>query len=127
MRMRTIESSEAPAAVGGYAQAVEVSGASRVLYISGQIPVDRAGALPDGFREQCRLAWQNVAAQLRAADMDITNLVKVTTFLADRSHAQENREVRAEILGDHRPALTVIIAGIFDDAWLVEIEAVAMK
>jgi enamine deaminase RidA (YjgF/YER057c/UK114 family) len=37
----------------------------------------------------------------------------------------ENREIRQEILGDRSPALTVIITGIFDQAWLVEIEAIA--
>jgi enamine deaminase RidA (YjgF/YER057c/UK114 family) len=121
-----VNSREAPAAVGGYSQALEVTGASRVLYVSGQIPVDRDGELPADFRGQCRLAWQNVEAQLRAADMGVANLAKVTIFLADRENAIENREVRAEVLGEHRPALTVIITGIFDESWMIEIEAIAV-
>jgi 2-iminobutanoate/2-iminopropanoate deaminase len=125
MHRRTVDAPDAPAAAGGYAQAVEVTGASRLLFVSGQIPVGADGAVPAGFREQCRVAWANVEAQLRAAGMTLDNLVKVTTFLADRAHAGTNREVRAEILGDRRPALTVIVCGILDSAWLVEIEAVA--
>jgi enamine deaminase RidA (YjgF/YER057c/UK114 family) len=53
------------------------------------------------------------------------NLVKVTIFLADRRVAMENRMVRQEVLGERAPALTVIVCDIFDEAWLLEIEAVA--
>jgi 2-iminobutanoate/2-iminopropanoate deaminase len=125
MQTRTIASPDAPPAAGGYAQAVEITGATRVLYISGQIPEDHDGKLPTNFADQCRQAWANVEAQLRAADMTLDNLVKVTTYLADRRHALENRALRQEVLGHRMPALTVIITGIFDDRWLVEIEAIA--
>ena len=57
--------------------------------------------------------------------MTLDNLVKVTTFLSDRRSALENRAVRLEVLEGRQPALTVIITGIFDESWLVEIEAVA--
>jgi 2-iminobutanoate/2-iminopropanoate deaminase len=125
MRRRAIHSDSAPAASGGYSQVVETSGATRVLYISGQIPVDVDGRAPATFKEQCRVVWKNLEAQLHAADMTLDDLVKVTAFLADRRYATENREIRQEILGDRSPALTVIITGIFDEAWLVEIEAIA--
>lgn len=46
-------------------------------------------------------------------------------ILGDRAHAAVNTAVRSEVLGEHCPALTVIITGIFDPAWLVEIEAIA--
>jgi len=111
--------------MGGYAQAFEVTGAQRLLLISGQVPVAVDGTLPAGFEAQCRQAWANVEAQLRAAGMTLDNLVKVTTFLANRDDGVANRQVRQAVLGDRTPALTVIVAGIFDAAWLVEIEAVA--
>ena len=57
--------------------------------------------------------------------MGLENIVKHTTFLANRKYRNENRQVRREVLGELRPALTVIITGIFDEAWLLEIEAVA--
>jgi enamine deaminase RidA (YjgF/YER057c/UK114 family) len=57
--------------------------------------------------------------------MTLANLVKVTTFLSSREFNLENREIRKEVLGSHSPALTVIITGIFDEKWLLEIEAVA--
>ncbi len=65
------------------------------------------------------------ARHARRSWMGVPNLVKVTTFLGDRSYAAMNSEVRREILGEHRPALTVIVADIFDPAWMLEIEAIA--
>ena len=125
MRMRAINAEGAPQTSGGYAQAVEVAGASRLLFISGQIPEMAAGETPASFEEQARLAWANIIHQLDAAGMSLDNLVKHTTYLADRKHRAENSRIRREILGDRTPALTVIIAGIFDEAWLLEIEAIA--
>jgi 2-iminobutanoate/2-iminopropanoate deaminase len=125
MDITRINSPDAPAAAGGYSQAVQVDGARRLLFISGQIPVTAQGVVPTNFREQAQQAWANVLAQLQAAGLSVQHLVKVTTFLASREHAMLNREVRQEALGDHAPALTVIITGIFDEQWLLEIEAIA--
>jgi 2-iminobutanoate/2-iminopropanoate deaminase len=108
-----------------YAQAHEVTDASRLLFISGQVPVDNDYQVPPDFKSQCRLVWANVEAQLKAAGMTLDNLVKVTTFLSDRRYRQENYETRMEVLGESSPALTVIITGIYDEAWLLEIEAIA--
>jgi 2-iminobutanoate/2-iminopropanoate deaminase len=49
---------------------------------------------------------------LTAAGLTTNNLLKVTTYLSDRRHADANARVRREMLGDHRPALTVVITGI---------------
>lgn len=108
-----------------YPQAVEVTDPTRWLYLSGQIPVAPDGSLAADFAGQCEQVWTNIETQLAAAGMTLDNLVKVTTFLSDRSYALENREVRIRRLAGRQPALTVIITGIFDEAWLVEIEAVA--
>lgn len=125
MRLTSVNSAFAPKATGGYSQAVEVTGGERLLFISGQIPESTAGTIPSGFTAQARLAWSNVLAQLSAAGMSVGNLVKVTIYLSSREFAAESRIVRQEVLGSIAPALTVIIAGIFDEQWLLEIEAVA--
>ena len=116
-----------PAASGGYANAVEVSGAQRLLFVSGQVPLSADGLVPSGFEAQCRQVWANVLACLHEAGLGVEHLVKVTTFLSDRSHAQVNSAIRREVLGEHRPALTVVLTGIFDQEWLLEIEAVAAQ
>jgi 2-iminobutanoate/2-iminopropanoate deaminase len=116
---------DAPQPTGGYAQVVEVSAATRFAYVSGQVPATRDGAVPDSFAEQSRLIWKNIEAQLAEIGMTFDNLVKVTTFLSDRKYNLENRAIRNEIMGARTPAITVIICGIFDEAWLLEIEVVA--
>jgi 2-iminobutanoate/2-iminopropanoate deaminase len=125
MKISSHNAADAPQAVGGYAQVCEVRGAQRLAFVSGQIPETAAGTVPDGFAAQCRLVWANVEAQLRAVGMTLDNIVKVTTFLSDRRYAAENRLIREQVLADRTPALTVIITGIFDSAWLLEIEVVA--
>ena len=124
MILREINADDAPPAPT-YAQVMEVSGASRLVFISGQIPVTKSGHIPESFEEQSRLAWSNVLAQLRAAGMTVDNLVKVTIFLSDRKYIADYRRTRDEALGGRRVALTTIIAGIFDEKWLLEIEAIA--
>jgi enamine deaminase RidA (YjgF/YER057c/UK114 family) len=108
-----------------YAQAALVTGADQILFISGQVPETPDGTMPEDFGAQCRLAWQNVLTVLNGAGMTERNLVKVTIFLSDRQYREANAQIRQEILGDHNPALTIIITGIYDEAWLLEIEAIA--
>src|SRR3954471_2135679 len=99
--------------------AAEVTGPGRLLFISGQIPEAADGTIPPGFADQALLAWRNLEEVLVASGMGLGNLVKVTTFLSDRGYRDENRRVRELVLGEHRPALTVVVAGIYDQRWLV--------
>lgn len=124
--IRPVNAPDAPAPSGSYSQAVEATRAQRVLFISGQIPVTTEGHVPPDFASQGRLVWRHVEAQLRTAGMSLDHLVKVTTFLGDRRHAAANSAIRQEVLGDRKPALTVVITGIYDPAWLLEIEAIAV-
>ncbi|KTE14027.1 RidA family protein [Sphingopyxis sp. H115] len=108
-----------------YAQAHLVEAPTRWLFVSGQIPVDAEDKVPAAFDDQCRLVWRNVEAQLTAGGMTLHDLVKVTVFLSDRRYREANYRIRHEILGDRSPALTIIVADIYDEAWLLEIEAIA--
>lgn len=110
-----------------YSQAYMVTAPQRWLFVSGQVPADAAGEVPQGFDAQCRLAWANVARRLAAADMALTDIVRVGIFLSSRDHRAANTAIRHEILGGHAPAITIAIVDIFDEAWLLEIEAIACK
>jgi 2-iminobutanoate/2-iminopropanoate deaminase len=126
MQTRRINAENAIEALGGgYSQAFEITDPKRILFVSGQVPVDPKRQVPDGFPAQCQQAWANIEAQLRAAGMTLDNVVKVTTFLADRKYGMLNREVRRQVLGDRCPASTTVVVDIFDSEWLVEIEAIA--
>ena len=125
MKLEYIASANAHNMNTGYAQCVAVSESTRTVYISGQTPVRPDGTVPETFAGQAEQTWANVEAQLRAAGLGLGNIVKHTTYLSDRKYRTEYRNVRRGVLGDHEPALTVIIADIFDEAWLLEIEAIA--
>lgn len=99
----------------------------RLLFISGQVPERFDGTVPDGFEAQCEQAWRNVREVLAAAGLGVEHLVKVTTFLTDRSQVVANRAIRRAMLGEHQPALTVVVVETVDSKWLLEIEAIAAE
>ena len=125
MQRRNINAPDAPAPAGFYTQAVEITGATRTLYISGQVGIDSAGNIPDDLASQCRLVWANLEAQLRAAGMTLDNIVKVTTILPELSSLGESRKVRSAVLGERKPGSTLIVGGLANPAWKIEIEAIA--
>ena len=84
------------------------------------------GIIPDDIVEQSRLAWQNLEAQVKAAGMTLDNLVKVTTILPNHGDLAAARETRSAVLGDRRPASTLIVGGLANPAWKIEIEGVAV-
>src|SRR3954470_19036691 len=126
MQRRDINAADAPAPAGQYTQAVEVTGASRTLYLSGQVGIASDGSVPPDAEAQCALAWRNLQAQLRAAGMDIANLVKITTIVPDRADIPAVRAGRAAVRGEHKPASTLIVGGLANPAWKVEVEGIAV-
>jgi enamine deaminase RidA (YjgF/YER057c/UK114 family) len=125
MQRRDLNAPDAAPPAGAYNQAVEITGAARTLYLSGQIGADTKGNVPDDVAAQCRLVWTNIQAQLRAAGMTLDNLVKITTILPDLANRAETGRIRAEVLGDRRPASTLIVGGLASPAYKIEIEAIA--
>ncbi|MEL7255704.1 MAG: RidA family protein [Pseudomonadota bacterium] len=125
MTIKRINAKDGAPAVGAYAQALEVTNTTRRLYISGQAPLRPDGTLPDTFAGQAEAVWDNILAQLRAADMGPEHIVHATTYLTDRQNREENRDIRMAKLNGHTCAMTVVLAGMFEDGWLLEIEAVA--
>jgi 2-iminobutanoate/2-iminopropanoate deaminase len=126
MQRREINAANAPAPAGQYTQAIEATEASRTLYISGQVGIAADGSVPDDAEAQCALAWRNLQAQLRAAGMEIENLVKITTIVRDPSDVAKVRSGRAAVLGTHKPASTLVVGGLASPAWKVEVEGIAV-
>jgi 2-iminobutanoate/2-iminopropanoate deaminase len=126
MQRRDVNAADAPAPAGQYTQAVEVSGAARTLYVSGQVGVAADGSIPENVEAQTALAWRNLQAQLRAANMGIENLVKITTIVRNQADVAAVRAGRSAVLGQHRPASTLIIGGLSNPAWKVEVEGIAV-
>ena len=111
-----------------YSHAVEVQAGSRILFASGQIAVTPEGTCPPDFESQARLCWRNLLTVLEEADMSMKDVVKVQTFLTRKEDLAAYRAIRNEIVGDSRPAHTLlVIAALGRPEWLVELEAVAAK
>src|SRR5262249_1137555 len=115
MQRRDLNAPDAHLPVAAYTHAIEVPGATRTLYISGQVG-QMDGTIPDDIVEQSRLAWQNLEAQLKAAGMTLDNLVKITTILPNHCDLAAAREVRSKVLGDRKPASTLIVGGLANPA-----------
>ena len=111
----------------GYSMGLEFSQHRRLLFISGQVPENSDGSVPEGFEAQCEQAWRNIIAVLTAAGLGVEHLVKITTFLTDRNQVVANRAIRRKMLAEHEPASTVMIAQTVDGKWLLEIEAIAAE
>jgi len=126
MQRRDINAADVPAPAGQYTQAVEVTGATRTVYVSGQVGVAGDGSIPEDAEAQSLLAWRNLQAQLRAADMVIENLVKITTIVRNPGDIPAVRAGRAAVLGTHKPASTLIVGGLSNPAWKVEVEGIAV-
>ena len=124
MKRQEIGASDVAPATG-YAHGVELAGATRFLFLSGQVPVTVAGTVPAGIEAQTRKVWDNLLAHLAAAGMSADNLVKITVFLSDQRNRSAVNTVSDEILAGRMVAWTTVIAGLVRDDWLLEIEAIA--
>jgi 2-iminobutanoate/2-iminopropanoate deaminase len=127
MSRQTISSPDAPKAIGPYAQAVSAAG--RLVFCSGQIPLDPATGELVGVgdvRAQTERVMQNLAAVLAAAGASFANVTKTTIFLTDLQDFVAVNEIYARHVGAHPPArATVQVAGLPRGASL-EIDAIAV-
>ena len=109
---KPIQTSQAPAPIGPYNQAIM---AGNTLYISGQIALDpESGELVQGdLIAETRQVMANLKAVLQAADMDFSHVVKTSIFLRDMRDFATVNEVYGAYLGDTPPAReTVAVAGL---------------
>src|SRR5437868_14878982 len=122
---KIISTSDAPAAVGPYSQAVRVGD---TVYCAGQIPLDpKSGEIvTGGIDVQTRRVLDNVTAVLKAEGLTFSNIVKTTIFLMDLGDFQKVNEVYGSYFKQAPPARsTVGVAGLPKGA-RIEIEVIAV-
>jgi 2-iminobutanoate/2-iminopropanoate deaminase len=112
-------------AVGDYIHALEVRGASRMLFVAGTMGLDPGGVAGATLTDQLELIWSNIRAILASANMTIDNVVRVTSYLRDAAYAEANAEARVGALGGRLVPTTAIVAETLVSDWLVEIEVIA--
>jgi enamine deaminase RidA (YjgF/YER057c/UK114 family) len=126
--MDFINPSTITAPASNYSQGVLVPAGGRRLVASGQIGMTKEGKVVDGMEAQLRQTWSNLMEVLKAGGMAHTDLVKVTTFVTDRTSVGLVRQIRDEYMQGHRPASTfLVVAGLAMPELLCEIEAEAVK
>ena len=122
--MRDIATPDAPTARGHYSQALVHGG---IVYVAGQLPIISSD--PErhlqSFDDQARQVLANVRAILEAAGSDLAHILKSTVYITDVSHWPRFNAIYAEILGDHKPARTVVPVAALHYGYLVEMDVIA--
>ncbi len=124
MKKEIISTSNAPAAVGPYSQAIKVGD---TLYTSGQIALDPASGtlVPSEIKTQSEQVMKNLAAVLEAAGYTFDEVVKTTCFLSDMAYFAEFNAVYEKYFVS-KPARSCVAAASLPKGALVEVELIAV-
>lgn len=129
MQRSIVRTSQAPAAIGPYSQAVVVPmGGQKMIFCSGQIALDPAtGVVIEGDVEaQTRQVLDNLGAVLAAAGAGFADIVKTTIFLSTMDHFAKVNEIYAARFSADFPARATVAAAGLPKNVLVEIDAIAV-
>lgn len=123
---KTILSKEAPNPVGPYSQAVLVG---ETLYCSGQISIDPQTneVFTGDIRRQTEMVMKNVAAVLKAADMNFSHVVKTTIYLTNMNDFAAVNEVYAKSFTNEPPARSTVAVAALPKGVNVEVEVLAHR
>lgn len=123
MAKEPIHTSEAPAAIGPYSQAVR---AGNTVYLSGQIPLDpKTMELVKGdIREQARQVFDNLAAVAQASGGSLANAVRLTVYLTDLGNFSAVNEIMAEYCKEPYPARAAIGVAQLPRGAAVEVDGI---
>lgn len=123
---QVFSTTEAPAAIGPYSQAIQCG---NLLFVSGQIPLDpTTGALVDGdISAQTERVMRNVNAILRAAGLSFAHVVKTTVYLKDLADFDAMNAVYAARMSSPPPARSTVQVARLPRDVKVEIEVIAAR
>jgi reactive intermediate/imine deaminase len=113
----------------GYTHVVEARRGC-TIYVSGQIALDRSGALVGGadVKAQAKQVFENLKAALAAADATMDDVVKITIYMRDVTQVQAVRDVRDAYFTKEPPASTLVeVSRLVRPELLLEIDAIAVK
>ena len=119
-----ISTTNAPAAIGPYSQAIRVG---NIIFTSGQIPIDPATGsfVEGGIKKQTRQSLLNVKAILNEAGTTMDHVIKTTVFMADMNDFAEMNSVYSEFFNTPYPARSAVAVKTLPKGALVEIEVIA--
>lgn len=122
--MKTIQTKNAPAAVGAYAQGIVTD---NLILTSGQLPLDPAtGELEMEIKKATKRALENIKAIVEAGGSSVDKIVKCNVFLDDVNDFAAFNQVYEEFFGDHKPARSALEVANIPKGAVIEIEAIAV-
>jgi enamine deaminase RidA (YjgF/YER057c/UK114 family) len=115
-----------------YAHAVKVDQVQSLVFTSGVVPTMPDGTVPASMEGQARVVWANLLEILRAAEMNVANVVSITTYVVASPTLSDDlaavMAVRDEVMGSHRAASTLVtVPALARAEWLMEISLVAAQ
>jgi 2-iminobutanoate/2-iminopropanoate deaminase len=125
MIRETVQTDNAPKAIGPYAQAIKANG---FIYTAGQIPIDpkTGNFVEGGITAQARQVLENLKAVLEAAGSSLDRVIKTTVFLKNMAEFAAMNEVYGEYLGTVKPARSTVAVAELPRGALIEIDLVAL-
>ncbi len=124
MTMKIIQTSDAPAAIAPYSQAVMTG---PFLFVSGQVGINPAsGELEKGFAEQTRQSLINLGGVLKEAGLTFDDVASVDVFLTDIDRYQTFNRIYSEFFSRHKPARVLVQVGALACGSEVEIRCIAV-
>ncbi|MGF1509448.1 MAG: RidA family protein [Myxococcota bacterium] len=128
MTKHSIATDSAPAALGPYSQALQVTGATQMLFCSGQIPLDPVtGNLEDEPAEATKVCMNNLRVVLAAGGMSLQDVVKTTIYLRDMADFAAVNEAYGSFFEGPPPARATVQVSALPKNARVEIDAIAVR
>jgi 2-iminobutanoate/2-iminopropanoate deaminase len=110
------------------AHGVEVPSGARLLFTNGQVGTRHDGSTPTTTAEQAEIVFGRIKAVLAAANMALSDIVRLTVFLTDQEDVSTFVDARDRVMGDHKPgAIILIVMGLARPELKIEIETIAAK
>jgi enamine deaminase RidA (YjgF/YER057c/UK114 family) len=116
------------APLGSYSHQSEISRNERLLVLSGQVGMRQDGTVPDDPFEQIDIAFENILRNLRVANMDVKDIIKLTYYLVGEIGTAKRREIVLSKLQGNQPCSTVLyVAALASPMFRIEIDAWASR
>ncbi len=120
--MQEIKTTNAPAAIGPYSQAIRTG---NLLFTSGQIPINPAtGEIPEGVEAQAEQALTNVKNLIEASGASIDDVVKTVVFIKDMNDFAKINEIYAKYFTEPFPARSCVEVARLPKDVLLEVETI---
>ena len=114
--------------LGAYSHVASLPAGARLIAIAGQVGNAPAGAVPEAAEAQYENALRNIVRLLESEGCTPADIVKLNSYLVQRLDLPVVALMRKAILGDIRPAATMVyVAGLAAPEYLIEVEAWAVK